>query len=85
LIGPVIVGAGTVVAASQVGPYVAVGRDCLLAGTSVEDSIILDDVRIRQVRGIRDSLIGRSAQVHTAPGDCHRLLIGNHSTVLVAS
>lgn len=85
LIGPAIVGAGTVVAASQIGPHVAAGRDCLLAGTSVEDSIILDNVCIRQVRGIRDSLIGRSAQIHAAPGDCHRLLIGNHATVLVAS
>jgi glucose-1-phosphate thymidylyltransferase len=86
VIGPAIVGAGTVLAASQVGPHVAVGRHCLLAGTSVEDSIVLDDVCVRQVRGIRGSLIGRSAQVHTTPpGDGHRLLIGDHATVRVAS
>lgn len=86
IIGPAIIGAGTVVTASQVGPYVAVGRDCLLRDTSVDDSIILDGVRIRHVRGIRGSLIGRSAQVNTGPcGDGHRLLIGDHATVRVAS
>jgi glucose-1-phosphate thymidylyltransferase len=86
VIGPAIVGAGTVVAASEVGPHVTVGRDCLLAGTSVKDSIILDDVHIRQVRGIRGSLIGRSAQVHNvAGGDGYRLLVGDHATVQVPS
>jgi glucose-1-phosphate thymidylyltransferase len=82
VIGPAILGAGTVVEGSHVGPHTSVGRGCLLTGSSIENSIVLDDVRIQQVRGIRGSLIGRAARVHSGAGhDWHLLVIGDHTTV----
>ncbi|MEU7040274.1 glucose-1-phosphate thymidylyltransferase [Streptomyces varsoviensis] len=90
LIGPLIVGAGSVVTDSRIGPHTSVGRDCLLAGAGMEYSITLDGVSVRGVRGIHGSLIGRSASVASAEldgaaGTRHRLVIGDHTSVEVAA
>ena len=79
--GPAIIGAGTTVRDSHVGPHTSVGRSCSISDASIESSIVLDGVSIRQVRGIHDSLIGRSAEVCSAPKRGHLLIIGDHTRV----
>lgn len=86
--GPVVIGAGSLVEDSQVGPYTSIGRDCRLHGTHLRDSITLDGVSISRVLGLRGSVIGRGAVVGTvAPGGTgeHRLVIGDHARVEVAA
>ena len=65
----------------------AVGAGCDLAGSSIEYSIVLDRVSVRDVRGIHGSLIGRCAEVSGSTGfnSRHRLVIGDDSRVEVAA
>jgi glucose-1-phosphate thymidylyltransferase len=85
--GPAIVGAGTLVVDSHVGPHTSIGRDCVVRGTYVDYSIILDDAAISQVRGLHGSLIGRCATVCPTNRDAvhHRLVVGDHARVEVAA
>jgi glucose-1-phosphate thymidylyltransferase len=87
IVGPAIVGAGSQVVDSHVGPYTSIGRDCRLHGTAVEDSIVLDGASVSGVPALRGSLIGRSAAVSCADGDTvhHRLVVGDHTQVEVAA
>lgn len=86
VIGPAIVGAESVINDSVVGPYTSMGARCRLDGSSVEYSIVLDGVSVRQVRDIYASLIGRSAEISLADGGMvrQRLVIGDHAQVEVA-
>jgi glucose-1-phosphate thymidylyltransferase len=80
IIGPAIIAAGSVIENSYVGPYTSLGRDCRLELAGVECSIVLDGARLDHVRGIRDSIIGRNAEVRTTGTRAqHRLVVGDHS------
>lgn len=85
--GPAIIGTGTVVEESHVGPYTSIGRDCLVTGSRLESSIALDEASVTGVRGLRDSLIGRAASVGTTGRgtDHHCLVVGDHTRVEVAA
>lgn len=82
--GPAIIGAGTVIEDSDIGPNVSIGRDCVLRATHVADSIVLDGASISTVRGLHGSLIGRSATI--GPGAAnHRLVVGDHTRIEMAA
>ncbi|AZM55045.1 glucose-1-phosphate thymidylyltransferase [Streptomyces sp. WAC 01529] len=84
--GPAIVGAGTVIEDSRVGPHTTIGRDCVLTGARLEYSIVLDDATVSHVGGLRGSLLGRSAAVSGSElGSHHRLVVGDHTRVEVAA
>jgi glucose-1-phosphate thymidylyltransferase len=83
--GPAVVGTGTVVRDSRVGPYAAIGKHCTLTGAGIEDSIALDGAVIDGVTGISGSLLGRGAVVWSTGRPGVRLLLGDHSCVDVAS
>ncbi|OKJ94675.1 glucose-1-phosphate thymidylyltransferase [Streptomyces sp. CB03234] len=85
IVGPAVIGGGSEVVDSALGPYTVIGEECRLSGAGVEDSIVLDRARIRQVRGIRQSVIGRAALVISSPRGGHRLAVGDHTTVEVAA
>ncbi|MEU2283766.1 glucose-1-phosphate thymidylyltransferase [Streptomyces sp. NPDC013178] len=85
--GPAIIGAGTVLEDSHVGPHTSVGRDCLVTDSRLEGSIALDEASVTGVRGLRNSLIGRAASVGTTGRgtDHHCLVVGDHTRVEVAA
>ncbi|WP_330290097.1 glucose-1-phosphate thymidylyltransferase [Streptomyces sp. NBC_00576] len=85
--GPAIIGTGTVVEESHVGPYTSIGRDCLVIDSRLESSIALDEASVTGVHGLRDSLIGRNAFVGTTGRgtDHHCLVVGDHTRVEVAA
>ncbi|NBM17020.1 glucose-1-phosphate thymidylyltransferase [Streptomyces sp. GC420] len=85
--GPAIIGAGTVVEDSHIGPHTAIGRDCAVTGSRLEDSIALDEASVTGVQGLRSSVIGRSASVGTTGQgtDRYRLVVGDHTRVEVAA
>ena len=87
IVGPAIIGAGTKVTNSYVGPFSAIGENCVLDDTEIQYSIVLDSVSIRGVRRIEASLIGRHAEVTPAPRvpKVHRLVLGDHSRVQISS
>lgn len=81
--GPVIIGSGSVVVDSYIGPYTAIGPDCRIERSDVDQSVVLDRSSIVGVERLSDSLIGRDAEVHRSgirPA-ATRLMVGDHSSV----
>ncbi len=87
IVGPVIIGAGTRVIDSYVGPFTSVAEDCVIADSEIEYSIVLRGASIRGVRRIEASIIGHDVQVTPAPRvpKAHRLILGDHSRVQISS
>ncbi|WP_431683388.1 glucose-1-phosphate thymidylyltransferase [Kitasatospora sp. KL5] len=83
--GPLIVGAGTLVEDSYIGPHTSIGEDCVLTDAGVSHTILLDRATVTDVNGIHGSVIGRSARVGISPpGDGrHRLVVGDHTELRV--
>ncbi len=81
--GPAVIGAGTVIRDSFIGPYTSVGRGCLIEGTALEHSVVLDGARLVNVERLEDSVIGRNAVVAAAKQNSKalRLMIGDDAEV----
>ncbi|GIH67811.1 hypothetical protein [Sphaerimonospora thailandensis] len=75
-----IVGAGSVVEGSHIGPNVSIGRDCALRFTRITDSVVLQGASLMGAGGLEWSLIGRFATI--GPGTVRRrLVIGDHTRI----
>jgi glucose-1-phosphate thymidylyltransferase len=87
IVGPAIIGAGTQVANSYVGPFTSVAEGCVIDDSEIEYSIVLRGASIRGVRRIEASIIGRDVEVTPAPRvpKAHRLILGDHSKVQISS
>jgi glucose-1-phosphate thymidylyltransferase len=86
IVGPALIGAGTTVVDSYVGPFTSVEPDCRLEDTEIEFSIVLSRSSIVGVRRVEASLIGRDVEVRPAPRTprAHRLVLGDHSRVQIS-
>ena len=87
IVGPVILGGGSRVSGSYVGPFTSVARDCVIADSEIEYSILLCGASVRGVRRIEASLIGHDVEVTPSPRvpKAHRLVLGDHSKVQISS
>jgi glucose-1-phosphate thymidylyltransferase len=87
IVGPTVIGAGTLISNSYVGPYTSIAEGCRIESTEIEYSIVLRDARLDGVRRVRASLVGRSVTVTSAPQvpSGNRLVLGDHSEVQIAS
>ncbi|MET9731123.1 glucose-1-phosphate thymidylyltransferase [Streptomyces sp. NPDC006458] len=85
IVGPVVIGAGTVVTDSYVGPFTSVAENCRITDSELEFSIVLRESSIDGVGRIENSLIGRHVEVTPAPSvpSAHRLVLGDHSKVQI--
>ncbi|MFQ5557112.1 MAG: glucose-1-phosphate thymidylyltransferase [Acidimicrobiales bacterium] len=81
--GPAIIGAGTRVVDSHVGPYSAIGIDCEITNSEIDNSVVLRRARIVDVPRLTDSLIGRDTDVTRGAGRPRavRLMLGDHCHV----
>ena len=79
--GPAIIGTGTCLVDTYVGPYTAIGAHCELRDAEIENSVMLENSRIVGVHRIHDSLLGREVEVvHTGEHPrATRLMLGDHS------
>ncbi|MBT2213860.1 MULTISPECIES: glucose-1-phosphate thymidylyltransferase [Actinomadura] len=86
IVGPVIVGAGSLVRDSYLGPFTSIDRDCAVLDSEIEYSIVLRGASIDGVGRVECSLIGREAEVTPAPRvpKAHRLVLGDHSKVQIS-
>jgi len=85
--GPAIIGEGTVVENSYIGPFTSIHNNCHVRNSEVEFSIVLTESRILDV-GVRieGSLIGCDAAVVRA-GDkprTHRFVLGDQGAIELA-
>jgi glucose-1-phosphate thymidylyltransferase len=87
IVGPAIIGSGTVVSDSYIGPFTSIGKECRVSGSEIEYSIVLTRSSIVGVRRIEASLIGHDVEVTPAPHAprAHRLVLGDHSKVQISS
>ena len=81
--GPAIIGAGTRVVNSYIGPYTSIADGCEVIDSEIEHSVVLDGSRILGVPGVQDSLIGREVVVERSERlpAATRLMLGDHSRV----
>lgn len=81
--GPAIIGPGTVVRNSYIGPYTSVYRDCEIIDTEIEHSVVLEESHIIGVPRMQDSLIGKQVTVSRSQRrpQATRLMLGDHSVV----
>jgi len=81
--GPLIVGTGSVIERSAIGPFTSVGPRCHVTNSEIEDSILLEGCRIQDapVR-IGQSLIGRDVEITKgARTQMQRFIVGDQSRV----
>lgn len=82
--GPVIVGSGAQIRRCYIGPYTAIGADCLLEEAELEHSIVLEGAVVRSpgVR-IESSLLGKGARIERSEEQPRalRLMVGDSSAV----
>jgi glucose-1-phosphate thymidylyltransferase len=85
--GPVVIGSGTTVTDSFIGPFTAVGRSCVIEGSEIEHSVILDDCRVIKAGRLEDSLLGHHVEVTRTERrpSATRLMVGDHCSVDIQS
>ncbi len=83
--GPVIIGQGTVIEDSVIGPDASISFDCTVAGSHVADSIVMEGCTIRGVKGIAGSILGKHVEVRhgEARDGMHRIIVGDQSRLEV--
>jgi glucose-1-phosphate thymidylyltransferase len=84
LLGPVVIGPGTVVEDSVIGPNVSIERDSIVTRSHIEDSIVMEGANICDVHGLARSILGRNVEVRHSPNaGSHSLIVGDQSRVEV--
>lgn len=81
--GPLVIGAGTVIENSFVGPFSAIGNDCRVTHSEIEHSVIMDSSTITDIPRLEDSLIGKDVVVTRTQvrPRALRLMVGDHCQI----
>ncbi len=82
--GPAIIGEGTRIVNSFIGPYTSIYFGVEVVGSEIEHSIILENSRVVDIPGrIEDSLIGQNVEVGRSPlkPNAYRFMLGDNSRV----
>lgn len=85
--GPAIIGEGTRVTDSYIGPFSAIAGDCEITHSEIDHSVVMEHSRIVDAgTRIVDSLLGRYAEVFRSQQKPRavRLMLGDHSLVDLA-
>ncbi|TPQ23950.1 glucose-1-phosphate thymidylyltransferase [Streptomyces sporangiiformans] len=87
IVGPAVIGAGSAVTGSYVGPWTSVAENCQITDSEIEFSIVLGDSSFQGIRRVEASLVGRNVQVTLAPRlpATHSFVIGDHGRLQISS
>ncbi len=81
--GPAVIGAGSVITDSHIGPYSSIAVDCVINASEIDNSVILRRATITGIPRLTDSLVGRDTVV--TRGDSRpratRVMIGDHCNI----
>lgn len=78
--GPAIIGEGTRIEDSVLGPNTSVSFGCTIMSSRIEDSIVMERCTIAGVRALAHSILGRDVEVRGSdPPGAHRLVVGDQS------
>jgi glucose-1-phosphate thymidylyltransferase len=82
--GPCIIGKNTRIENSFIGPFTSIGENSFIINSHLEYSVILENVTIRDVERLEESLIGKNAKVEKSrKRNTLKLHIGDFSEVNV--
>jgi glucose-1-phosphate thymidylyltransferase len=84
--GPAIIGAGTQLSDSYIGPYTAIDRDVMITGSEVEHSIVLAGSSIRNLHArMEASLLGKNVSLSRSEGmpKTLRFLVGDNADISI--
>lgn len=82
--GPCIIGKNTIIENSFIGPYTSVGDNSHIIKSSIEYCVILENVIVKDVERLEESLIGKNAKVNkNHKNGAIKLHIGDYSEVEV--
>jgi glucose-1-phosphate thymidylyltransferase len=82
--GPAIIGAGTQLTDCYIGPYTAIGEDCVICEAEVEHSILLSGCTVRNLEGrMESSLLGRNVTIMRGirQPKAYRFMVGDNSEI----
>jgi glucose-1-phosphate thymidylyltransferase len=82
--GPAIIGAGARLTDCYVGPYTAIGEDCVIENAEVEHSILLAGASVSELAGrMESSLLGRNVAIRRDPRQprAYRFMVGDNSEI----
>jgi glucose-1-phosphate thymidylyltransferase len=82
--GPAIIGAGAVLTDCYVGPYTAIGENCVIERAEVEHSILLGGAAISDLPArVESSLLGRNVKIRRSDGQPRalRFMVGDNSEI----
>ena len=82
--GPVSILDDATITDAYIGPYTAVGKGCLIQGSRIENCVLMDKVKIVDVKTLIDnSLIGPESEItgNGAHKDCFEFFVGEKATI----
>jgi glucose-1-phosphate thymidylyltransferase len=82
--GPAVTGARAHLIDAYVGPYSAIGEDCIIERAEVEHSILLAGSSVRHLDGrMEASLLGRNVHIARSGGQprAYRFMVGDNSEI----
>lgn len=82
--GPLIVGAGTEIIDTYVGPNSAIDHSCRIKGVRIEDAIVMEETVIEDIHWpVVQSMIGRFVELRGGHGvgGGYKLTLGDHSRI----
>ncbi|HEY1569233.1 MAG TPA: glucose-1-phosphate thymidylyltransferase [Solirubrobacteraceae bacterium] len=82
--GPAIIGAGAHLTDAYVGPYTAIGENCIIAQAEVEHSILLSGSEVRGLDGrMESSLLGRNVKIGRGERQprAYRFMVGDNCEI----
>lgn len=83
--GPAVIGEGSTIENSYIGPYTSIGENCELENTEIADSVILDSCKIKDTGKIVESLLGRGVELQKNQDrpKGYKLILGDRSSAKV--
>ncbi len=79
--GPVYIGKNTIIENSNISPYTSIGDNCVIKGCYIEDSIIMDNVKINKNNlMISESIIGENSVIENSDYFNH-FIVGKDSRI----
>ncbi|MFH1283612.1 MAG: glucose-1-phosphate thymidylyltransferase [bacterium] len=83
--GPAVIGEGCIIIDSYIGPFTSLYRNIKIEGSELENSIVLQDSSIRDIKRIEGSLIGQNVRIskNVQKPAAYRIMVGDSSQVEV--
>jgi glucose-1-phosphate thymidylyltransferase len=82
--GPAVIGAGTRLTSCYVGPYTAIGDNCVIERAEVEHSILLEGCSVIGLEGrMESSLLGRNVRIGRGERQprAYNFMVGDNSEI----